>query len=182
MIQNGEESEQIGAALSLRELSETLKLRGVDISYSALSEFVGTDDIGEQLHVGGKGNRKEFPSEAADVLAAFLPEYRTAGGRLPQAARLLRSFLSRRGGASDGALVLAAHKESPSAVEIAEALGRAQGEALRWTQDDQVFTAAEAADFLRCSVRQIRRFVRPSFRIGGSAQGDRWRKSDLLRL
>lgn len=88
--------------LSLSELKRTLEQRGVTMSLTSLSEFVGTENIAELLGIGGKGNRLEIPPVVVDILAEFLPQYRAAKGRLPQAAGMLRSFLKQH---TDGALV-----------------------------------------------------------------------------
>lgn len=161
--------------LSLSQLRETLETRGIGMSLSALSEFVKTGDIAELLRVGGKGNRLEFLPETVDILAEFFPRYKEAKGRLPQAPAMLRSFLKPD---NSTALVL-----SPASVpqitetpKAEERRGRAEGLA----REDAIFTAEEASSFLRVSERQLRRYVKPSFRIGKSARGDRWRKSDLL--
>jgi len=80
-------------ALSLRDLHAALEARDVAVSYKTLSEFTGTGDVGEQLHAGGGANRRTFPTAAVAVLAAFLPRYKEAKGRLPQAPEMLRAFL-----------------------------------------------------------------------------------------
>lgn len=89
-------------SLSLSDLRQTLEQRGVFMSLASLSEFVKSGNVAEQLGIGGKGNRLEIPPVVADILADFLPQYRAAKGRLPQAAGMLRSFLKQR---TDGALL-----------------------------------------------------------------------------
>lgn len=81
------------STLSLSELRERLEARGHKMSLSALSEFIKTGDIAQQLRVGGKGNRLEFLPDTLEVLLAFFPQYKAANGKLPQAASMLHSFL-----------------------------------------------------------------------------------------
>ena len=61
--------------LSLQSLYDQLKPRGLKMAYSTLSQFMGYGDIADQLGVGGKGNRREFPAWTLDFLADFLPWY-----------------------------------------------------------------------------------------------------------
>lgn len=187
-----------GVGLSLRALHEALAQRGVEISYSGLSELVNTGDVAAQLHAGGAGNRRQFPALAADVLAAFLPAFKDSAAKKPQAPDLLRRFLAAPGSAvpetaelvkagtgSDtwppsvrgGSLAVRGTDEPADALAVAEAQGRAQGLA----QSERVLTAAEAAEVLSVSVRQLRETVKPFRRFGRSARGDRWLLSDLLR-
>lgn len=65
--------------LSLTALHTALTERGVQMPYSSLAQFIGLGDIAEQLGVGGKGNRREFPRWSVDFLADFLAWYTTAG-------------------------------------------------------------------------------------------------------
>lgn len=176
-------------SLSLRELHELLNQRGVDVSYSTLSAFINYDaDIANLLGVSGGKNRREFPPQAVDILAAFWPIYQDRGGEKPKAYKILREVLD--GGSwvhgtaelvpmASGSLVRqTAEPESSEAVRTAELQGRAEGLA----REDEVFTAEKASSFLSVTQRQLRAFVKPSFRIGKSSRGDRWYKSDLLSL
>jgi hypothetical protein len=168
--------------MTLKELHAGLAERGVAISYSALSEFVGTDDIADQLQVTGSGSRREFLPDALDVLASFLPEYRQAKGRLPQAGGMLRSFLKQTN-PDGGALVptsrqaLAARfSETP---ELAALAGSVQQLVCALTEklpppDDSLLTADQAAQLLACSPATVRKRVKPVLR-------GRWRRSDVLR-
>jgi hypothetical protein len=158
--------------LSLSELRETLEARGVSLSLSALSELIRTGDIGELLHIGGKGNRKEFPPDAVDVLAAFWPRYKEANGRLPQAPAMLRGFLKQE---NSGLIALV-----PAASEFSETLKLADGAALdRHTQalvrhaealealpapDDRLLTLKEAHALYGVSLAALHTI---SFREGG---------------
>ena len=173
-------SETPADSLTLQQLHAELTARGVPIGYSALSEFLKTGDISDQLKSGGAGNRRAFHPDVAEILAAFFPEYRAAGGKSPQAPAMLRSFLKQRNNTGDGfALVpqIAETAKQADSIAVAEAQGRAQGLA----QSERVLTAKEAADVLSVSVRQLRRTVKPYRRFGNSPTGDRWLLSDLLR-
>jgi hypothetical protein len=166
--------------LTLSELRESLKLRGIDMGLSTLSEFIKTGDIAEQLRVGGKGNRLEFHPQTVDVLAAFLPQYRKAKGRLPQAAAILRAFLKQD--ESSALIPVSDFLESPKGAtltqygdeglrllsEIVETLKKAV------PPDDALLTADQAAAILSCSARSVRRRVLPVLR-------GRYRKSDVMR-
>lgn len=164
--------------LSLSDLHQTLNQRGIAISYTSLSEFISADDIAEQLQSKNVRNRKEFPKEAADVLAAFLPEYREVKGRLPQAARLLRSFLNNRNMSRQALPSEIAETPKQSATDNqAEHLARLTG----MGAEDCILTAHDAAGVLGISVGLLRKSVRSYRRFGKSPTGDRWRLSDLFR-
>lgn len=89
-------------SLSLSELRKSLEQRGITMSLPSLSEFVKTGNIAELLGISGRGNRLEIPLVVVDLLAEFLPQYRQAKGRLPQAEGMLRSFLKQR---TEGTLI-----------------------------------------------------------------------------
>jgi hypothetical protein len=165
--------------LTLSEVRQRLEDRGVRMALSTLSEFTNAGDISDMLEVGGTTGKREFLPDTVEILAAFFPEYKAAGGRLPQAARLLRSFL-KRGNDSDitpfrTASDLALSETSkPDALQIARAQGIGQ--------QDRVFTAKEASEFLRVSVLALRKYgPKPFRRFGETPKGDRWRVSDLLK-
>jgi hypothetical protein len=165
-------------SLSLRELHELLNQRGINVSYSVLSSFLNFDkDIANLLGVSGGKNLRKVPAQSVDILAAFWPLYQEAGGQKPKAYALLRRVMD------SGSLVRQTAELAPiepgSLVRgTEEQRGRAEGLA----REDEVFTAEEASAFLRVTQRQLRAYVKPSFRIGKSSRGDRWRKSDLLSL
>lgn len=161
--------------MTLKQLAEALDARSVGISYTSLSELVNAGDIAEQLGVTGGGNRRAFPREVADILTAFLPQFRQAKGKASQAPDMLRSFLTK----PQSALVpisVPQISETANPVALAEAQGRAHGLAMQ----ERVMTAQEAADYLHISVRLLRRTIKPYRRFGISSSGDRWRLSDLL--
>lgn len=165
--------------LTLSELRERLQERDIEIGLSTLSELIKDGDIAEQLGAKRKGNKLLFPLEALDILAAFIPEFR-ANPKFTNQARpeALRSFLQKGAGSI-------AH----AGTELSEFRGNAQTALLsdirgilqqkRPDLADEVYTAQEAAAFLRCSVATLKRRVPCSFRLGRSP---RWYKSDLLRL
>ncbi len=167
-------------ALTLRQIVEALGARGVEIGYTTLSEMVGTEDIAEQLGVSGGGNKKAFPPAAVEVLATFLPAYRSAKGKLPQAPGMLRAFLGRAmaGGASTSSTAITEFRRNSETVsiEMAEAQGRAQGLAA----GERVLTAQEAAEYLRISKRLLRKSVPPWKRFGSAPGGDRWLLSEIV--
>jgi hypothetical protein len=173
------------STLSLRELHELLNQRGIEVSYSTLSAFINYDaDIANLLGVSGGKNLRKFPTHAVDVLATFWPIYQEAGGQKPKAYALLRRVVD-GGSAVLGSLEpsgsLVRQTVEPGSLEVRqteELRGRAEGLA----STDEVFTAEEASVFLRVTQRQLRVYVKPSFRIGKSSRGDRWYKSDLLSL
>lgn len=110
-------------SLSLSQLRETLEKRGIAMSLSALSEFLKTEDIAALMEIGGKGNRLEIPPGVVEILSEFLPQYRAAKGRLPQAAGMLRSFLKQR--TDGGAIAVTEFRGSEEIrllAEIAETL------------------------------------------------------------
>lgn len=169
--------------LTVRELSEALKQRGVEISYSSLSELLNTDDIAEQLRIQGGGNARRILPDVVEVLAAFLPQYRSAKARLPQAASMLRAFLSLADGTnSETGTALAPVPQFAGTlvpvdpVRLAREQGRAQGLAM----NERVLTAKQAAELLQISVRQLRQTVKPYRRFGKGATADRWLLSKLL--
>ncbi len=169
--------------LTVRELSESLKLRGVEMSYSSLSELLNTDDIAAQLHIEGGGNARRILPDVVDVLAAFLPHYRQAKARLPQAASMLRAFLSQgevQANSETGALATVRQFSQALTVYDPLRLAREQGRAQGLAMTERVLTARQAADVLQLSVRQLRQTVKPYRRFGRSAAADRWRLSDLL--
>lgn len=79
--------------LSLKALHTALTDLGVEIPYSSLAQFIGMGDIAEQLGVGGKGNRREFPRWAVNFLADFLAWYTTAGIKKELAPNAVRHRL-----------------------------------------------------------------------------------------
>lgn len=85
--------------LTLSELRERLKERGVEIGLSTLSEMIKDGDIAEQLDAQRKGNKLLFPPDAVTVLAAFLSHFRETPN-LKNAARpdALRAFLKKQDG------------------------------------------------------------------------------------
>lgn len=177
-----------GDALSLRDLHAALEARGVAVSYKTLSEFTGTGDVGELLGAGGGANRRTFPTAAADVLAAFLPRYKEARGRLPQAPEMLRAFLrsssgelvNPAGGEDGTGLVRATTATLPATLReftssgepgtARELLGalrdlaaavRAQTERQQAQPAgaDRALTRHQAAELLACSPRAVGRYV-----------------------
>jgi hypothetical protein len=161
--------------LSLKQVAELLEARGVEVSYSALSELVNAGDIATQLGVNGGGNRRAFPPAAVDVLAAFLPQYREGRGRIVQAPALLRAFLTKT-----QALTVPVRQIGETAELLVDpiAVARAQG----WTQGlERSMTAKEAAEYLQIGVRTLRKSIKPYRRYGNSPDGDRWLLSDLLK-
>jgi len=168
--------------LTLSELRERLQDRGVKMGLSTLSELINDGDIAEQLQAERDGNKLLFPIRALDTLAAFIPEFR-GNPKFTNQARpeALRSFLHR-----DSRNLLRASEElsefrgKPEIELLAEIRGILKEQQVDLS--DEVFTAQEAAAFLRCSPKTLRRHCAPSFRLGKSARGDRWYKSDLLRL
>ena len=88
--------------LTITELHERLDQRLTQqgeegISYQILSRLLNTGDIAEQLQIQGDRNARRVLPDVVDILAAFLPVYRRAQGRLPQAAEMLHGFLQQRG-------------------------------------------------------------------------------------
>lgn len=177
--------------MTLRDAANALRAQDVEIGYSTLSELLKTGDIAQQLGLGGAGNRREIHPDAVAVLAAFLPEFRAAGGKTPQAPAMLRGFLRQRAeglvlaGTTDLVISETANMMSETAkprflesdpAHLAAVQGRAQGLA----QTERVLTAREAADVLHVSVRMLRKTVKPFRRFGNSPAGDRWLLSDLL--
>ena len=183
----------VATMLTLKQLHAALIEREIAISYPTLSEFIGTGDIARQLHVGGTGNRKEFHPETVEVLATFLPKFRETKGVTKDAApALLRQFLRQWEGEGSTEAALAPLQatpsrrdtqfvETPNALQIAAAQGRAQGLAMT----EEILTAKQGAALLSVSVSLFRKTEavrRLAVRFGTSASGDRWRKSDLLSL
>lgn len=182
--------------LTLSELHERLKDRGITMALSKLSEFVNLGDVGQQLQVGGRGNRREFLPDVVDILAEFLPLFRSLSGVAWEAApAYLRSFLKGEKSALApanpsvsmvretgkltehvGNIGLAADSAITLLERIAEAQERQAGD------NDCVFDAAAAAQFLGCTKRLLRRCVPASFRLGSCPAGDRWYRRDLLSL
>lgn len=172
--------------ITLKQFHEALEAMGFEIGYSTLSAFVKTGDIAQQMGARKSQNRLEFPVSSVQMFAEFLPEFKAAKGKLPQAPDMFRSFLKHKNshsiqlnGPQNGvSLDLMRIPEQPVPVmAIAEAQGRAQGLA----QSERVLTAKEAADLLHISVRMLRRTAKPYRRFGNSIQGDRYLLSDLLR-
>lgn len=88
-------STELAPTLSLRGLHGELERCGVVIGYSILSELILSGDVAALLHAGGGSrNRRTFPTEAADVLAGFIPLWQEAGAQKKRAPELLRRFLS----------------------------------------------------------------------------------------
>lgn len=159
------------ASLSLKQLRETLELRGIGMSLSALSEFLKTEDIAELLQIGGGGNRLEIPPGVVEILSEFLPQYRAAKGRLPQAAGMLRSFLKQR---TDGALVpVTEFRETEELRLLAEIRDALQQRAI--PPPDALLTAQEA--------REAHGLPLPVFRTLRVKVGRRWyvKRSTVLR-
>ena len=171
-----EDQGEVLQPLTLSELRQRLEDRGIKMALSTFSEFVQSGDISEQLQVGGTSGRREFLPDTLKILTAFFPEYKKAKGRLPQASEMLRSFLKGRKN-SETSLVPGSSSFSeppkPDALQIARAQGHAQ--------QDKVFTASEAAEFLRVTVPMLRKYgPKPFKRFGKSPKADRWRLTDLL--
>ena len=172
--------------LTLRGLCDGLNARGVPIGYTALSELIASGDMAAQLGMAGTSGRREFPAAALDVLASFLPVYREAKGRAPQAPNMLRAFL----GQSEGNQIvpsptLSALSETPKPGPLSlgdlTALAEAEGRARGLAEADAVLTAKDAAAFLGVSPTLLRASIQPFRRFGKGPRGDRWRKSDLLK-
>ena len=175
MSENGLAVSENSETMTLKQLWEALDARGAGISYTSLSELINAGDIAEQLGVTGGGNRRAFHREVADILTAFLPQFRQVKGKASQVPDMLRAFLTK----SKSALIpIAVSQISQTAnpVTLAEAQGRAHGLAMQ----ERVLTAQESADYLYISVRLLRRTIAPYRRFGNSPSGDRWRLSDLL--
>lgn len=131
--------------LSLSELRETLKTRGIDMSLPSLSEFVKTGKIGEVLGISFKGNRLEIPAGVAEILATFFPRYREAKGRLPQAESMLRSFLKQH--TEGDSLVVSEITQTPQLLaqeRHTEALNRHSEALSRQPIEDNLLTLTDA--------------------------------------
>lgn len=173
--------------LSLQQLHAALKERGLPIGYSTLSDFLGTGDIAEQLGISGSGSRRSIHPDIVDVFAAFYPEFKAAGGKVPQAPAMLRSFLKQRNSTDlRNSTNLTIIGETTSlvpvnqSVEIQVRLSEVQGRAQGLAQAEQVLNAKEASSKLGISVSMLRKTIPAWRRFGNSPRGDRWRSSDLL--
>lgn len=169
--------------LTVRELHQALAQRGLDISYSSLSELLNTGDIAEQLAITGGGNARQILPETCDILTEFWPLYREKRGRLPQAPDLLRSFLRMRGDDSlvpvrefalspkppsgNGAILKPDLKDTifeqgGEAIELLRRLVAAvEARQSKQTPVDRWIGAEEAMALLHCSRRALGRRVRP---------------------
>ncbi len=187
--------------LTLQQLQQELAGRGIFIGYSSLSEFIKTGDVADQLGAGGGGSRRAFHPDALEVLTHFLPEFRAAGGKVPQAPAMLRSFLKQRnsgdmvhndGGAQE--IALPGDADLPAPRGLAAVLGslaglpaalRELGGAIREMRQaraadppapppqDRLLTADDAAGLLACHRRAVGRYVKPVL-------PGKWRLSDVL--
>jgi hypothetical protein len=105
------------------------------------------------------------------------------------AAYLQQSNVSLQQSENAGAIVplqqssVALSRFDNEAREFLQALAMEVGNALRQStvipHYPDILTAQQAADYLQCSTRALRKQFPPAFRIGKSARGDRWRKSSL---
>lgn len=167
--------------MTLTAVHQGLAERGIVVPYSSLSQFIALGDISNQLEVGGKGNRREFPAGTVEFLAALLPRWEQAKLSKDHAPAFVRHQLAELRGSgnaiakSSEVLALAELRPQahlPDALELAREYGRAV--------QDRLLDAAGAAEYVGVSRRSLRRHFPPSFRIGASPVGDRWRVSDLL--
>jgi hypothetical protein len=129
----------------------------------------------------GKLEPKNIKSILADLEMSVIGQ----SGLSPDGALVTQNVpsevqIGQSGRPTDGALVrqIGQSDLSPDPLEVAAANGHAQGLAV----NDCVFDALGAAEYLCCSVRMLRRNVPASFRLGKSAEGDRWYRRDLLSL
>lgn len=182
--------------LTLLQVHAAIEERGIKIGYSTLSELLKVGDTMQQLNVGGTRGRREFPAEVVDILAEFLPEFRTADTKNSQFAAELKKFLRRRNRASskpkdldddevDALLERAGSSKAlvpapESLSDYAASEGRARGLAEGDLQFGKLLTAKEAAAICQVSERMLRQTIPPYIRFGKTAHGDRWRISDLF--
>lgn len=181
--------------LSLRDLHQALNDRGVKISYSALSELIGTGDITEQLMIEGGGNGRRIQPPVVGILAEFLPRYRGAKGRLPQAPDMLRAFLVRGNPESNGSGALvhqapAVPMPLPDLERLCVALERAERTLLSSLEaHTRVLSALPAPEDALLSAEAVRALVPmsaawlkvnvPSVKCGRRRL---WRRSEVLRF
>lgn len=187
------------AGLTLLQVHAAIEESGIKIGYSTLSELLKVGDAMQQLGVGGTRGRREFPAEVVDILATFLPEFRTADTKNSQFAAELKKYLRKRQRATvkvkeelddddldeirqraETALALVPSSDVTSLSEIAASEGRARGLAEGDLQFGKLLTAKEAAAICQVSERMLRQTIPPFVRFGKTAQGDRWRISDLF--
>lgn len=175
--------------LTLRELHSALIQRGVDVSYSTLSEFVATGDIATQLQAGGGANRREFRPETAEILAAFWPIFREAGGRKPNAPALLRRFLASSSPVSETGELTTARGNSalsetpklpPDLMERLAAALESHARALERSpaQPDRLLVVADVQHLVPMSAGWLRANV-PTVTLGRRRF---WRQSDVFRF
>jgi hypothetical protein len=104
------------SSMSLSDLRESLESSGINMALNSLSEFLGTGDVAEILGIERKGNRLEIPPGVANILVEFIPQYKSARGRLPQMPAMLRSFIQQR--TDGGGLVPMASSEFRGSLQI----------------------------------------------------------------
>lgn len=142
----------------------------------------------EDLVMTGNGQSGRSPDMATDgALARSIgkltrsPDSATAIAVKEVAGELMPAALAVSEAA--GELALAAGELMPVVVIIAGQLERiAVAQEVRAVLAREVFDAGQAAAFLCCSVRLLRREVKPSFRLGRGREGDRWKRCDLLEI
>lgn len=187
-------------SLSLKGLHAALEERGVRVPYSSLSQFIALGDIAEQLGVGGKGNRREFPPEAAEILAVVLPKFEAAKLGKDHAPAFVRHQIHHFRGSENSITPTPTPLDAPddvnyevmvtselvprelvpiSSQEILE-IGRAIQEFIAAVKDlapvreDSTLNRRQAAVLLTCAPSSVSRFVRP-LRRGV------YRRSDVMR-
>lgn len=153
-------------SLTLSELRESLKRRGVEIGLSTLSEMIKDGDIAEQLEAQRKGNKLLFPPDAVTVLAAFLSHFRE-NPNWKNAARpdALRAFLHKQNGArqelattSGAGLSLTTLSEFRETANIGQQIVAAMQQAgVIPAPDDKLLTLKEAAEQYGVSVAALHR-------------------------
>ncbi len=176
---------------SLLTLAEIVRRTGID--QHVLNRYVKLPE--NRAALMGASTHPQYPAEALPLFfrlaqehsdhavtpATLAARWRIDGVSVPAAVDAAE-IAERSAHRGNGSMVRAERS-----VEIAEdgvALLRrlVEGIEQRPAPDDRVFDAAAAAEFLCCSTRLLRASVKPSFRLGRSAAGDRWYRRDLLRL
>jgi hypothetical protein len=169
--------------ISLRDLHVALTRNSVSIEYTRLSDLLSQGDIAEMLRATRKGTRLQFPTDAVELLTAFIPAFRQAKMKVPQAPGFLRGFLKRENveivQVRDIRQITKESSAPPTHEERLE-LARAAAYAAR-PANEVILTAQEAAAYLRIAPGTFRRLnIPPWIRIGRSGRTRRWRLSDIL--